>query len=192
MEKQESEFEVDTTQQLIMSTPKPTIKRSTHYKFSIVNEITSNIEDYAPLLEILATADKTDKIELHINSGGGSCRTGYHIARLMHDCKAQIEVVVSYNCSSMAAIMAISGNGLLMAPGATLMFHNYSAGNIGKGAELIQSVQQQALQLSKLMEHYCAPFLTEAELDKINNDKDVYVHAWDRNLKARMKRHFKS
>ena len=71
------------------------------------------------------------------------------------------------------------------------MFHNYSAGNMGKGAELIQSVKQQGLQLSNLMGHYCSPFLTTKELDMIVNDKDVYVHAWDKNLNARMKRHFK-
>lgn len=192
MDKHESLTDDDTSEQLIVSTPLSTVRKSIYYKFSIINEITHNIEDYTHLLETLAKATKNDKIELHINSGGGSCRTGYHISRLMKECKAKVGVVVSYNCSSMAAIMALSGTSLEMGPGATLMFHNYSAGNAGKGAELIQSVQQQALQLSKLMEHYCAPFLTEGELEKINSDKDVYIHAWDRNLKARLKRHFKA
>ncbi len=176
---------------LIMEAPKNRITKNVDYKCSIINEITHDISDYKPLLKILREADKDDRILLEINSGGGSCRTGYHIARAMEECAAPILVRVSYNCSSMAAILALAGDRLEMAPGSTLMFHNYSAGNMGKGAELVEGIQQQAAQLSKLMEHYCFPFLTEAELEKISHDKDVYIREWDKNLKARMKRHFK-
>jgi ATP-dependent protease ClpP protease subunit len=174
----------------IISEPEVRAQKATKYKLSIINEITHNILDYKKMLYILEQANETDSIELTINSGGGSCRTGYHLASAIKLCKAEVKIVVTYNCSSMAAILALTGDDLELSPGATLMFHNYTAGNAGKGAELIQSVQQQALQLNKLLEHYCAPFLSPEELEKINTDKDVYVHAWDRNLNARIKRHF--
>lgn len=190
-ETSKAELSTEDNGHVILSSSKSTIQRETKYKIALINEITHNIEDYKKLLNILDKAEEADTIELNINSGGGSCRTGYHIALAMKKCKAEINVVVSYNCSSMAAVLSLCGTSLLMNPGSTLMFHNYSAGNLGKGAELVQSIQQQALQMSKLMEHYCSPFLTPAELEKINNDKDVYVHAWDKNLKARTKRHFK-
>jgi ATP-dependent protease ClpP protease subunit len=180
----------DDESQLIISRPEIITKKATIHRITLINSITYDLDDYKELITILENVEKLDRVLLRINSGGGSCRTGYHLAHVIKKCVAPVEITVDYNCSSMAAVLALCGTSLTLEKGATLMFHNYSAGNMGKGAELMHAVKQQGEQLSHLMKYFCSPFLTPAELRRLNNDEDIYVRAWDKDLKKRIKRHF--
>jgi len=161
---------------------------ATEHKVHMPQQIAD--EDYSDLIDILYTARESDHIYMIMDNVGGDCRVGYQIAHAMKSSPATITVIVSYNCSSMAAVLALCGDSLIMHPGSTLMFHNYSAEHYGKGRELTTGVKELNEQLKQLTKNFCSPFLTDAEINKLSKDEDIYVRAWDKNLKQRMDRHF--
>ncbi len=148
--------------------------------------------DYRDLFYKLINAKPSDKILLHLASYGGSCHVGFQVCHAVKNCRADIIIRVEQPCYSMGAVLACCGNSLLFNPETYLMFHNYSGGSHGKGAEMMMSAKEQDAWLHRSFKYFCSPLLTDIELGRIHKDGDVYVRSWDGNLKARLKRHFKS
>lgn len=162
---------------------------SQHLEIEIYDAFES-FEDYEEVLTILQEADEDDKIDILLNSGGGRCDVGQMLIRAIQKSKAFITIDVVYCSASMASMLAMSGDALKFRPGTFLMFHNYSGGIVGKGDEMLQGMNATTKAI-KVMAEICFPFLTRAEMNAIESDKDVYIHADDANLEARVKRHFK-
>ena len=147
-------------------------------------------EDYEAFFTFLHEADYNDKVDILLNSGGGRCDVGQMLIRALQKTKAFVTVDVVYSSASMAAMLALSGDALILRPGTFLMFHNYSGGIVGKGDEMLQGMAATTKSI-KAMAEICFPFLTRSEMNKIESDKDIYLHDDEENLEARIKRHFK-
>lgn len=150
----------------------------------------SQSADYRELLHKLSNLKPEDEILFRIASYGGDCHVGFQVCHAIRNCKANTIIKVEQPCYSMGAILAVSAKHLIMNPNTFLMFHNYSGGDYGKGGELKLRVHEVDKWLHNSFKYFCHPFLTEKELEDLNNDKDIYIHSWDKNLKARIKRHF--
>lgn len=148
-------------------------------------------EKYLGLADIFRSASKNDKVVVHLANSGGSCHGCIFLVNAMRDCEAPIDVIVEAPCYSAGACLALAGNSLEMRPNTFLMFHNYASVTGGKGAELKMSIHNAEKWIHTYFKDIHSPFLTDAEIKMIENDKDVYVHAGEKGLKARIRRHFK-
>jgi len=155
------------------------------------DSVVGDSSEYFGLVQFLYSVGESDQVTLLLGGTGGSVEAGTQIAHAMQNCSCGVDVVVHSNCYSMHAILALCGTSLHMQPTTFLMFHNYSAGRVGKGGELHAAVKEYDKHSKSMDRHFCSPFLTDEELNQIMNDKDVYVHETDRDLKKRIKRHFK-
>lgn len=160
------------------------------YKIYLPDSVEHNSFSYQEFYETLETMTQNDKVLIYIASFGGSCHTGMRIAHSIRMCRAKVTMFAHGSCHSMGAILALCGDNLLMTPKSYLMFHNYSAGRYGKGAELTMSNERFNRYFKENLEHFCAPFLTREEVEDIISDRDVYIHESDKDLKKRIKRHF--
>lgn len=154
------------------------------------DEITGSVLDYSSLFSNLSRCTQDDLIYLTLSNYGGDCLIGQRLAVALKDCHAHIHCKVTNNASSMAAILALCCKSLELTPGSRLMFHNYSGGGFGKGQELAHHVHQSDKSLQRMIQVYCAPFLTRAELKAIARDQDVYIQDDDPTLDKRCVRHF--
>lgn len=146
---------------------------------------------YTKLEYALRLLKPKDKVNFILGSYGGFVDGFTHLVSAIDDCRArEINMKVVRDCYSCGAMLALCGTSLEMKKHTKLMFHNYSGGEVGKGAELIMAVKEGDKGLRVLFNDVCSPFLTPEELKKIENDKDVYVHWNSRGLKGRIKRHF--
>ncbi len=150
-----------------------------------------NFNDYKDLITALDEAQEGDGIMLKISCSGGRCDVGFIIAQAVQHSKATIVCNVVYPSASMGAIIAISGDYLIMQPHTFLMFHTYSAMDCGKSADLLKSIAHGDESAKGMMQDICVPFLTKAELKKMHAGDDIYIKANDPTLPARLKRHFK-
>ena len=66
------------------------------------------------------------------------------------------------------------------------MFHDYSAGDIGKGNEMLRSAQAYSSYYKMMLEKYAKPFLTDKEIKDILNGQDYYFH--DDEIQKRLER----
>lgn len=165
---------------------------------SIIVEITlsetvdSNFA-YAKLLSKLRDLPyNTEAVHLYLANFGGSCHTGVQLFNAFRYCEVPVDVTVSAPCFSMGAVLALAGRSLKLDPGTYLMFHNYSALEVGKGQELTHAVNHYAEYTRRYDKKILTPFLTLEEVIGLRKDQDVYVSWDDKDLKDRIQRHFHS
>lgn len=160
----------------------------THHVY--FGEVVEDTHLYVDLVHSLRVASPNDKFLFHLYNYGGSCHTGAFLINAIRSSAAIVTMSVEAPCYSMGAVLALSGDSLMIHPHTFLMFHNYSAGFGGKGGELGERVKNEDRILKSLDHIVCAPFLTKKEIAAIDSDRDVYVHHDDEDLQARLTRHF--
>lgn len=168
-----------------------TDKKVTKYDIYLDDDFDMPSADYRALFHKLQEAAERDIVNIHLASFGGACHVGFQVCHAVKECKAHTIITIEQPCYSMGAILACCGDKLIMKPGTLLMFHNYSGGSRGKGGEMLMSAKHQDRWLHESFKYFASPFLTDKEFQDLKKDQDVYVHASDRGLNKRMKRHFK-
>ncbi len=156
-----------------------------------LSESVESNHGYAKLCHFLRASKEDDQIIMYLSSYGGSCSAGYQLINAVRSSPGLVHMMVDAPCYSMGALLAVSGDTLLMNPNTLLMFHNYSGGNGGKGREMLDLATHQDAWLQSAVKNTAFPFLSKKELADIAADRDVYVHWDDATLKDRIRRHFK-
>lgn len=183
----ESDNECDIDSEYYKITTKIDSRDFTCY---LSDEISPNALDYHEFLTTMSSVKAQDQVTIHLSNFGGAVHSGMRVAHAIRDCAGTTVVVVEGPCYSMGAIIAISGDAVLLKPGTFLMFHNYTSFSIGKGGELRMSVEEFDKAFSALMHYFASPFITKKELERLKHDKDLYVHARTDDFRTRCLRHF--
>lgn len=160
------------------------------YRYNIYDSI-DNFSDYLDLINGLRETTDRDHVVLYINSPGGRVDVGLSIISAIKSCPACVTAIVEGPSYSMASVIALACDDLQMFDNTFLMFHNYSTASFGKGAELMGSLNHNDKHIKKLMMSVCHPFLSKKEIEKINNDQDIYIYDDDEELGKRKLRHYK-
>ena len=92
-------------------------------------------QHYTELFYTLRTAVDTDLIYLHLNSPGGDFNTGLQIINNVLASSAHVVTILEARAFSMAALIFLSGDELIVHDNCQLMFHTYSGIFSGKGNE---------------------------------------------------------
>lgn len=169
-----------------------------HTRESSVKDVTyelcggiESFEDYTGFFDMMNTLSPDDTLTVRLNTPGGRCDVGYHIAHKILACPCPVQMIVEYPTCSMGAILALCGDALAFTQDSYIMFHDYSGGSVGKGEETIQHNTNYRKVFKKKFERFCKPFLTQKECNKMFKGEDIYIHDDDPTLEARLKRHFK-
>jgi ATP-dependent protease ClpP protease subunit len=163
---------------------------STKYEYELFGSIEEHYQ-YDMLRNDLYSATENDSFLLKINSPGGIVSVGAMIVKAIEESKATVVSRVIYSSDSMASVIALACDGMIMDRHTVLMFHTYSSeGASGKSNELIPSVQSAFECITGQFNDILSPFLTDDELRRMYNGEDIRVKWNDRDLKQRIKRHF--
>lgn len=110
-------------------------------------------EDVTPqqFNEDLASLGDVDELNIRINSGGGSVTAGVAIHSMLKRHKAKVTVYVDGWAASIASIIAMAGDRIIMGKGSMMMIHNPSsyawgeAKDLRKQAEVLDQVRESLL-----------------------------------------------
>jgi ATP-dependent protease ClpP protease subunit len=130
---------------------------------------------YTELFYTLRSASDTDLIYLHLNSSGGDFNTGLQIINNILASEARVVTVLEARAFSMAALIFLCGDQLIVHDNCQLMFHIYSGSFAGKGNEQQAEVVAVSSWFEKVMTRICTPFLLETEIGKILKGSDVWM-----------------
>lgn len=130
---------------------------------------------YTEMFYTLRTASPADLIHLHLNSPGGDFNTGLQIINNIAASDAQIATVLEARAYSMAALIFLAGDELIVHDNCQLMFHTYTGIFAGKGNEQQAEGVAVSKWFEKVMNRICVPFLSEAEVGKILKGSDVWM-----------------
>lgn len=132
-------------------------------------------EYYTELFYTLRSASETDLIYLHLNSPGGDFNTGLQIINNIESSSARVVTILEARAYSMAAMIFLSGDEMYLHDNCQLMFHTYSGIFAGKGNEQQAEIAAVGKWFGKVMHRICAPFLSDAEIDKILTGGDFWM-----------------
>lgn len=116
-------------------------------------------EDKAPkdVQDFLDQLDSVSKINVHINSGGGSVFGGIAIYNILKRYDAEITVYVEGLAASIASVIAMAGDKIIIPANAQMMIHKPSsitwgnAGDMRKQADILDGCQK--VILNTYMQH---------------------------------------
>ena len=135
-----------------------------------------NIEQpyvYRKHFDILRTARKQDEIIFYISSWGGYLDTTVQFVYAMLDTKARTKAVI-YNAASAATLIAFAADELDIKPIGTVMLHNFSVAQQGKGNELRAKTDFDDKQFSAMCKMLYKGILTDKEVEQLKEDKDFW------------------
>jgi ATP-dependent Clp protease protease subunit len=130
---------------------------------------------YTDMFHGLRTASGTDAIYLHLNSSGGDFNTGLQIINNIAASEASVVTILEARAYSMAALIFLSGDRLVVHDNCQLMFHIYSGYFSGKGNEQQAEVIAVGKWFEKVMARICVPFLSDAEIGRILKGSDLWM-----------------
>ena len=136
-------------------------------------------DDMAPgdVKEFLDQLDGTENINIHINSGGGSVFGGIAIYNMLRRNNAHKTVYVDALAASIASVIMMAGDEIVMPKNATVMIHKPSASyffttknadDLRKDAESLDTCQEAIMQT----------YMTKAKVDKEEIEQKVNDETW--------------
>ncbi len=136
-------------------------------------------DDMAPgdVKKFLDQLDGTENINIHINSGGGSAFGGIAIYNMLRRNNAHKTVYVDGLAASIASVIMMAGDEIVMPKNATVMIHKPSASyffttknadDLRKDAESLDTCQEAIMQT----------YMTKAKVDKEEIEQKVNDETW--------------
>lgn len=136
-------------------------------------------EDMAPgdVKEFLDQLDGTENINIHINSGGGSVFGGIAIYNMLRRNNAHKTVYVDGLAASIASVIMMAGDEIVMPKNATVMIHKPSASYFftTKNAD---DLRKDADSLDTCQEAIMQTYMTKAKVDKEEIEQKVNNETW--------------
>lgn len=166
------------------------IEQNTKSSWDLYGDIDDH-EQYEELITQLRNANENDMMILKINSPGGRADVGFMIVKAIQTSPATVLAHVVWPSASMASIIALSCDGMVMDDYTHLMFHAYTGGSYGKADDLVQDVNETHWSLDNNARRIVSPFLSKKEIEKMSDGKDIYIRSNDPALDKRIKRHFR-
>ena len=111
-------------------------------------------------------AGEVDEIKVYINSCGGSVDEGNAIYNILKRASAKITVYVDAFAYSVASVIAMAGDKVVMPSNTTMMIHNAMMRAYGNSKELRQAADD----LDKINEASCNTYLIKAK-DKLTREQ---------------------
>lgn len=130
---------------------------------------------YTELFYTLRTASETDWVYLHLNSSGGDFNTGLQIINNVLASNARVATILEARAYSMAALIFLCGDELIVHDNCQLMFHIYSGIFAGKGNEQQAEAVAVGNWFEKAMSRLCSPFLSNTEIKHILKGSDIWM-----------------
>ena len=136
-------------------------------------------DDMAPgdVKKFLDQLDGTENINIHINSGGGSVFGGIAIYNMLRRNNAHKTVYVDGLAASIASVIMMAGDEIVMPKNATVMIHKPSASyffatknadDLRKDAESLDTCQEAIMQT----------YMTKAKVDKEEIEQKINDETW--------------
>lgn len=153
--------------------------QSTEYTIRITRPI-GEIDEFEEEIMALEEATENDVVMVQLSSPGGSLETCDFLCRRINECAAPVFVEIGLTCASAASAMCLQADDWKIHHSSTMMVHacSYSPG-YGKESDVRSSVENTARINKEWVERTYKGFLTDDELEKVLDGKDLYFYADD-------------
>lgn len=131
--------------------------------------------EYIDMIHRIQTASEHDSVIIHLNSPGGQLDTGVQLINAIRNSQATVTTCIESEAHSMAALLFLAGDELVVNDNCMMMFHNFSGGTVGKGNEAFASIDAHLKWYGKLTKELSEHFLTEEEVERVMRGEDLWM-----------------
>ena len=142
-------------------------------------------EDYTDLIDALYTGKSNETIIIHLNSPGGRLDVTMQILNALKVSDADVITVADGEVASAASLILFASQQIAVQPYSYIMIHDGSGGNFGKLNENLKQASFIAELTKKLYRDIYIPFLTEEEVDKVLDGKDMWLSSEEVNERVK-------
>ena len=139
-----------------------------------IDENIGETQHYRKHFDIMRRANKEDEIIYYFSSYGGYLDTAIQYVYAMLTTKAKTKSII-YTAASAATIMAFSADEVVCMPLGTIMLHNFSVQQQGKGQELRAKTAFDDKQFKAICSLLYIGVLTPDEIIHLQEDKDFWM-----------------
>jgi ATP-dependent protease ClpP protease subunit len=140
-------------------------------------------KDYRELVSVLRKAKEGDVVEFVITSWGGYIDSAIMLVNELVLTKART-IAVIHTAGSAATLIAFACDELVASPISTIMIHNFSVTQQGKGQEVRAKAEFDEKQFSLMSDLLYTGILSNSEIKAVQEDKDIWLLGCE--LKNRM------
>ncbi|MDB4311941.1 ATP-dependent Clp protease proteolytic subunit [bacterium] len=148
-----------------------TVSRHDIYIDGVIN----GVGEYREELETIRNMSPDDATYIHYNTVGGSVMTALAFVRAMQETEGTVFGIIEGECMSAGTFMFLSGHAFDISDHSIFMCHTYSGGHFGKGHEIYDKAEFDKAWSDKFIKDVYRGFLTDEELAKILDGKDLWI-----------------
>lgn len=142
-----------------------------------LNDVIQSPKDYITWNQLIRSAGEQDIIHIHINCYGGDVMTTIQLLRSIAECNGTVVASIEGACMSAATFIFLAADMCEISDHSQFLIHNYSAGNWGKGNELIAKALAEHAWANRLLNTIYEGFLTKQEIKEVIEGKDFWLDA---------------
>ena len=142
-----------------------------------ISEGIGSPEKYVDMIHRIRMAGPEETVCIHLNSPGGSIDTGVQIINAMRASEANIICSVESEACSLATMIFLAADEMVVHDDCMMMFHNFSGGAYGKGHELKANVKGVSDWIEGFMRRLYIPFFSEQEFDRLLKGEDFWMQS---------------
>ncbi len=149
-----------------------------------VNEVDAYIDQrvhapfyYHNLNQFMRMMEPEDTIRIWLNTEGGYLSSALQIIDSMTSSKGKVIVVMSGDVMSAGSMIALGAPNVVVGEQARMMIHCARYGVAGKSPDIVDRVAFETRELHSIMKRVYEGFLTEDELTRVMEGKEMYFNA---------------
>ena len=125
------------------------------------------------------TKNRLDKIQLIINSPGGTITSAFSLIDVMLGSKIPVYTIGIGQVASAALLIFMSGYKRILTPNTSILSHQYFWGSCGKEHDLVAGRKEQDLTAERILHHYkmCTKMSEKQIREKVLGPSDVWMTA---------------
>ena len=141
------------------------------YLFGLIE----SAQQFVGAIEVLAAAGPDDVVCIHLSTNGGSLDATDTFISSIHETEAHVIAKVTGSCCSAGTLIALVADEFQLSDNASFLFHNGSAGAVGKYSDFISETAHTKKYFERVMKTYYTGFFEPQEIDELLKGVDRWM-----------------
>lgn len=152
------------------------------YRVTIDDDF-SEVSQFAQLVSVLDDAKAGDVVQIRLSTVGGALHAIVPLINAMQNTDAHVHIHVESDCASAGTILMMIADSVFINEYANIMLHTCQYSYGGHAGNMDAYVKYTTEKVEKLMREVYEDFLTEDEIDRMLDGKEIWLDAEECHLR---------
>jgi ATP-dependent protease ClpP protease subunit len=147
---------------------------NTIYRATIDDDF-REVSQFADIVEVLDSAQEGDIVHIKLSTNGGALHAIIPMLSSMENTLAHVHIHVESDTASAGTMLMMKAHSIYINPYSTIMIHSASYGYANHSGNMEAHVTHSTKNLEKLVREVYKDFLTESEILRVLDGKEIYL-----------------